>query len=226
MSNLQQATVTLILDALRSTNLTIQSFVITAISEFRENPVSRSFLSGDIETLLDSLLWNESVSVTVSNWVTFQAMKIYKKEMSNLTSKENRFHFLTAKMTQKQLQDFNVEDLMKRMMTIAPDLWRLMETLHAGNSQINHQRTRTQKRLKKVRECKGEDGHKRKGPEIEGDIEMADVRTVWELDDEEEYYWKNIEADEFELIGEEDDEPEDIQEQEKTRFEALAHIVS
>ena len=77
-------------------------------------------------------------------------MKIYyKKEMSNLTSKENGFHFLTAKMTEEQLQSFDVEDIMKRIMVIAPDLWRLMETLHAANSWINHQRAWTQKRLKK-----------------------------------------------------------------------------
>ena len=103
-------------------------------------------------------------------------------------------------------------------MDIAPDLWRLMETLHAGNSRINHQHTWWQKRLKKVHEGKGDEGHEKKRPE--GDIEMADIQTVWELDDEEE------EADEFELTGEEDDELEDIQEQERTRFEALARIVS
>ena len=80
MSNLQQATVKLILDALRSTDLTIESFVIMAIST--ENPLTRSFLNG-IETLLDSLLQNDLISITVSNWVTFQAMKIYKKEMTD-----------------------------------------------------------------------------------------------------------------------------------------------
>jgi hypothetical protein len=152
MSNLQQETVNLILDALHSTNLTIESFVISAISA--ENPLSRSFLNGGIKTLLERLLENDLINVTVSNWVTFQAMKIYQKEMSNLTSKDNGFHFLTAKMTQKQLQTFDVDDLMKRMMVIAPDLWRLMETLHAANSRINLQRAWTQKRSKKVRDGK------------------------------------------------------------------------
>ena len=137
--------------------------------------------------------------------------------MMDFTSKESGFQFLTAKLTQKQLQNFDVEDLMKRMMVIVPDLWRLMETLHAANSRINLQRAWTQKKFKKVHESRGEGGNKRKGPE--GDIEMADV---WELDDEPE----SKEANEFELIGDEDDEPEDIQEQEKTRYEALARIVS
>lgn len=76
-------------------------------------------------------------------------------------------------------------------------------------------------------EHKGEEGRKRKG--LEGDIEMADVETFWERDDEEEEYWKTIEtveANELELIGEEDDELEDIREQAKTQFEALAQIVS
>ena len=180
------------------------------------NPLSRSFLDGGIENLLDSFLQNDLIYSTVSNWVISQAMKIYKKEMSNLTSKEHGFHFLTAKMTQQQLQNFDIEDIMNRMTVIAPHLWRLMETLHAADSRINYQRTWTQKRSKKVREGKGEEDHKRKGPE--GDIEMADVETVWELDDEEE-------AHEFALIGEEDDEPEDMQEQEKTRFKVLARIV-
>ena len=51
MSNLQQATVKLILDALHSTvstNLTIESFVIMAIStkECDMNPLSKSLLDG------------------------------------------------------------------------------------------------------------------------------------------------------------------------------------
>jgi hypothetical protein len=129
MSDLQQATVKLILDALLSTNLSIEFFMIMAISESAESPLSRSFLNGGVETLLDNLLQNDLISVTVSNWITFQAMKIYKKEMTDLTSKENGFHFLTAKMSQKQLQNFDVDELMKRMMVIAPDLWRLMGML-------------------------------------------------------------------------------------------------
>jgi len=35
------------------------------------------------------------------------------------------------------------------------------------------------------------------------------TQAIWELDEEEEFYWKDRE---FELNGEEDDEPEDIQE--------------
>ena len=95
MSNLQQALVRLIINALCSTNLTIESFVIMAISaeETGMNPLSRSFLDGGITTLLDRLLHNGLICSTVSNWVILQAMKIYKKEMSNLTSKDNGFHF-------------------------------------------------------------------------------------------------------------------------------------
>ena len=83
MSNLQQATVTVksILDALHSTNLKIESFVIMAIS--MESPLSSSFLDRGIETMLDGLLQNNLSSATMSNWVISQAMKIYQKEMSN-----------------------------------------------------------------------------------------------------------------------------------------------
>jgi hypothetical protein len=109
MSNLQQETVKVILDALHSTDLTIESFVIMAIST--ENPLSRSFLNGGVETLLDNLLETDLICVTVSKWVAFQAMKIYKKEMTDLTSKKSGFQFLTAKLTQKQLQNFDVESL-------------------------------------------------------------------------------------------------------------------
>ena len=78
MSNLQQATVKLILNALHSTNLTIESFVIMAISieECDMNPLSRAraFLDGGIEILLDSLLQNGLICSTVSKWVILQAM--------------------------------------------------------------------------------------------------------------------------------------------------------
>jgi hypothetical protein len=176
MSDLQQETVKLILKALHSTNLTIESFVIMAIS--LESPLSMSFLNGGVEIMLDNLLQNSLISIAMSNWVTFQSMKIYKKEMTELTSKENGFHFLTAKMTQTQLQSFDVEDLMKRMMVIAPYLWKLMETLHAGNSRINQQRARTQKKFesKKVRESKGEMGPKRRLPRVISRWQMSHSR--------------------------------------------------
>ena len=89
------------------------------------NPLSRSLLDGGIEILLYSLLQNGLICSTVSNWVILQAMKIYnlKKEMSNLTSKENGFHFLTAKMTQEQLQSFDIEDIMKRIMVRIEEIW-------------------------------------------------------------------------------------------------------
>lgn len=168
--------------------------------------------------MLDNLLQNGLICSTVSNWVILQAMKIYKKEMSKLTSKENGFHFLTAKMTQEQLQSFDVEDIMKRITVIAPDLWRLMETLHAADSRINYQRTWTQKRSKKVREGTREDRYKRN--RREGDIEMADVQLEPNWDSE-------LDDDEDGLMGDsEEDEPEDVQEQAKNQFEALARIVS
>jgi hypothetical protein len=58
MSDLQQVMVKLILDALLSTNLSIESFMIMAISESAESPLPRSFLNG-------------GVGVTVSNWITY-----------------------------------------------------------------------------------------------------------------------------------------------------------
>ncbi len=52
----------------------------------------------------------------------------------------------------------------------------------------------------------------------DGDIEMGDVQATHELDDEEEY-WKVVDMEEIALIGQEDDEPEDLQEQSKTQVE-------
>ena len=54
---------------------------------------------------------------------------------------------------------------------------------------------------------KGEESQKRKGPEGDNEMENVQVETVWELHDED---------NEFELVGDEDDEPEDIQEQATT----------
>jgi hypothetical protein len=162
MSNFQQAAVKLILDAVKSTNLTIESFMIAAISmeECISHPLSRSFLNRGIKTLLDGLLENILAFSAVSSWGMMQAMSVYKKQMSNLTSKENGFHFLTAKITEEQLRNFDIEDLMKWMSIIAPDLWKLIETLHAADSWINYMRAWTQKRSKKKREGKREDSQK------------------------------------------------------------------
>ena len=77
----------------------------------------------------------------------------------------------------------------------------------------------TQKRSKRGHKNKKDGGHKRNAHD--GDIEMEDVQATQELEEEEDY-WKAAEADD---ISEGEDEPEDLQEQAKTRFEALAQIV-
>ena len=52
MSDLQQATVKLVLDALvHSTNITIESFIVIMMAISAENPLSRSFLNGGIVIL-------------------------------------------------------------------------------------------------------------------------------------------------------------------------------
>jgi glycerophosphoryl diester phosphodiesterase len=111
-------------------------------------------LDGGITTLLDSLFKNDLTYSIVSNWGIKQATSMYKQQMSKLISKENGFHFLTGKMTQEQLQSFDVEDLMKQMMVIAPDLWNLMETLHTADARINYQQAWTQRTLKKAQKAK------------------------------------------------------------------------
>ena len=60
MSDLQQATVKLVLNALHSTHITIESFIMMAISV--ENLLSRSLLNGGIEMLLDTLCQNVLIS--------------------------------------------------------------------------------------------------------------------------------------------------------------------
>ena len=93
MADLQQATVKLVLDALHSTNLTIESFIMIMMAICGE-PSLKVLLEWrycHIEMLLDSLHQKVLISVTVSNWVTWQAMKIYKEEMLNLTSNENSY---------------------------------------------------------------------------------------------------------------------------------------
>src|ERR1700678_369002 len=96
MSNLKQETVKVILDASHSTNLTIESFVIMAIST--ENPLSRSFLNGGVETLLitcSKVSETDLICVTVSKWVAFQAMK-----RSLHTTQAPRHPFLRTKPEQ------------------------------------------------------------------------------------------------------------------------------
>ena len=75
MADLQQATVKLVLDALHSTNLTIESFIMIMMAICGE-PSLKVLLEWRYR---DSLCQNVLISVTVSNWVTWQAMKIYKE---------------------------------------------------------------------------------------------------------------------------------------------------
>ena len=48
-------------------------------------------------------------------------------------SKENGFHFLTAKMTQEQLQSFDIEDIMKRIIVRIEEIWMAISKFVSPN---------------------------------------------------------------------------------------------
>jgi hypothetical protein len=68
MSNLQQESIKSILWILHSVNLTVVSFVTTALimEECRNDPLLTSFLNGGVENLLESLLQMDLTGPMVS----------------------------------------------------------------------------------------------------------------------------------------------------------------
>jgi hypothetical protein len=57
----------------------------------------------------------------------------YAKSSWELTRKEHRWHFSALHASEKQLEDFWIEDLAERMERLAPELWDMLGVVLSAN---------------------------------------------------------------------------------------------
>ena len=154
-----------------------------------------------------------------SKWAIKFAQDTYQSQVFLLTRKPSGFHFLAKNMTQDQLKSFSIEETANKMEELAPDLWRLFGILLSADPRLNYNKHRTRNQASSGGSPKRQQGQY--GMD-DGDIEVQD-HNYEDLDDEQ---WVDDGEDAVPLLEDGDDEPEDLEDLEKEKVDAIIVIVS
>ena len=168
-------------------------------------------LSYEVEGILELLNNHSKAGKIVSRWAHGKMMGTYASEVTQLVQRANGFHFTAKKTTAERLREFDIDNLASKMSVLAPSLWGLLGALLAADPKSNYKREKRS----------AVKAHDTSSQRTNNDVEMLDVH---DLDENEDQYWNDV--DERPLVGDEDDEPEDAEEQKKQRAERVALTVS
>ena len=209
-----------ILELMFLNDLSIQAFLETALSspQHATHPLVTA-LAGDIDQVLCCFRTNEMTAPITSKWAIKFAQNTYQSQMHLLSCKSSGFYFLAKNMTQDQLKSFSIEETANRMEELAPDLWKLFGILLSANPRSKYQKYWARNQAN----SRGDTGRRqgRYGMD-DGDIEVQDHNN----EDVDYEQGVDIEEDNVPLLEDGDDEPEDLEDLEKEKVDAIIVIVS
>lgn len=113
--------------ALASANVNAADLFLHILS----SPNSTAFaqISSSLQPLL-SAIYNSPFLSEQAFASGHKLMKpLYAQAITELTKKEHGWHFNALRATPEQLRDYKVEDMAKKMQTVAPELWELIGML-------------------------------------------------------------------------------------------------
>ena len=215
-----------ILNVFEHYELTVYEFFHSLLltDTFKDHPVTRS-ISAQVELFLEAFKVSTLTANNTSKWVFQVSRQGYISQIQVLARKESGFHFYANKITEERLKQFSIENISKKMVELAPDLWNLLAGVLAADPNSN------QRRVKKTGlQNEKRSQSSRTGTGVgDGDIEMQDV-TIHDIEmpeDNRSLDWiENDTETEVPLVGDDEDEPEDLLDQLDHQENALATIVS
>lgn len=128
-----------------------------------------------------------------------------KSQIQKLSRAENGFHFNASAITAEKMKDLNIEKISEGIQKHAPDVWELVGCLLEADSGVTHRREKA--RAKRELERKTNRGVRKSGKK----------GAVWEEDDDESHVSR--------IVGENEDEPEDVEDQLEVQRRSLLRIV-
>jgi len=203
----------IVLHAFNSAGCTFLDFVETLLNapEYEDHSLRVSVVES-VDQIFQAFASAKSTAKKSEQSAHEIAQKTYQLQVEKLSQKEGGFHFLAKKVTEEQAKGFSIERTAAEMKNTAPDVWNLLERLLCANQHVNYQRIWSQR---KAEAMKGK--RKKKSNKESGEIELGDEGLQDGSDEDGD------EPDD--AIGEDDDIPEDIDEQETRQMEVLTTIV-
>jgi hypothetical protein len=143
----------------------LQALLLTNI--FEDHPVTESFVA-QATLCLDAFRSSPLTAAITSKWVFQVAQAGYVSQVQLLTKKESGFHFYTKKITEEPLGEYSIDNVSKKMIKLAPDLWNLLAGTLSADPNSNHRHVK-QTDLKNAQVLRAGTGA------VDSDIKMRDV---------------------------------------------------
>lgn len=191
---------------LQQNGLSFRNFIQRSFAEplVYGTPIVNTFIE-DLPRILDFLSHNESTQNIMKQWVKASYTQRLTSQMGELSKKKSGFHFAAKNITAEKMKEVNIPRIVKGMREKAPDVWDLMGSLLQADPEVIRQREKARVERVKQRAAGGGQRKRRRRKDVNEDDDETRV---------------------FDIADENEDEPEDIEEQLATQWNALIHIVS
>ncbi|KAF8991929.1 hypothetical protein BDQ17DRAFT_1332586 [Cyathus striatus] len=191
--------------------LTCLTESVLAVPKFKDYDMVQEFTQ-NITEVLEQLDSSALTSNVVKAWTKQQALHCYRSQITILTNKATGFHFTARKTTESKIREFEINETAEQFRLLAPDVWDLIKSLLSSDEilmkwKFTWYKTKTKKTSVK------KDG--------DGDITMQDItepissNTMATLVSHNDDDYTNFSEDGAPIIDADDDEPENMEEQEK-----------
>ena len=114
---------------------TLMDVIIMVMS--KENVIHANGICLRIEDLLEELHRNNLLHEKVSAWAHATMKKKYTSEILSLT-KHGDLHYITKKMNENKLHEFDINYITERMSVNAPLVWELLDELLSADKLLQY----------------------------------------------------------------------------------------
>ena len=145
-----------LLNAFSEFNVSPVNFIITLLQDetYKSHDATRDIVES-IPKLIEVFLEQASTWYMAVKAILHISMEKYTTELVALTHSGAGFHFVVTKTTETRLDGAQLLVMAKKMETLAPSLWILLDNLLSADSAIKYQRQWKHKKATKKQHSKG-----------------------------------------------------------------------
>jgi len=142
-----------VIQLLETHNVTCSNLVLSLLqdAELQGQPCSNDLVDHASE-ILSAFHKHPGSSKSTFEWASNVMKARYAQSVTELTRKENGWHFGALHTSAEQLKDFKIEEMAEKMEDLAPELWDLLGLLLSADKR----QTKRRQRDAKAREADGD----------------------------------------------------------------------
>ncbi|KAJ7766969.1 hypothetical protein DFH07DRAFT_955088 [Mycena maculata] len=139
MATASRTQLTHLLVAFEHLKLPISTFLVSLLAhiDFKDHPALNHLLIHS-DDILNAFLAHPKSSRSVMQWANSLIKGKYAQAVRDLADKDNGWHFVPTRAPMEKLEVFEIEDMVRQMKDLAPELWDLIGLLLSADKQTSN----------------------------------------------------------------------------------------